>query len=198
MLPLSASKLGVIVYRGYAGSDDESREETTSESNIWSNYLLAADKFDETIIRDWNQSMDVRLFSKAGLFSAVQTAFLIEAYKNLGDDPAQRTVSLLREIDQHIQERAPGSGRANSNLASLNSGNFTPSSSAVRVNCAWFASLILTLGIPVIIVLVKQWLDKYNHSKASESDRERARLRQYRYTGLQQWKVPEIIGLLPI
>ncbi|KDQ08180.1 hypothetical protein BOTBODRAFT_119030, partial [Botryobasidium botryosum FD-172 SS1] len=194
MLLLSASKPGAVAYN----SDDESGEETrSSNSRVWFDYLLDADKFDETIIRDWNQSMDVLLIF-AGLFSAVQTAFLVEAYKNLADDPAQLTVSLLRQIDQHIQERASSSGQFDNNLASLNSGNFTPSSSAVRINCAWFASLILTLGIPVIIVLVKQWLDKYGHSKTSGSHREQARLRQYRYGGLQQWKVPEVIGLLPI
>ncbi|KDQ08154.1 hypothetical protein BOTBODRAFT_118964, partial [Botryobasidium botryosum FD-172 SS1] len=135
--------------------------------------------------------------SKAGLFSAVQTAFLIEAYKNLDEDPAQLTVSLLRQIDRHIQELRASQADTNPTISTM-PGDFIPSQSAIRVNCVWFASLILSLGISVVIVLVKQWLNRYDYASASGSDRDRARLRQYRYTGLQQWKVPQIIGALPI
>ncbi|KDQ08151.1 hypothetical protein BOTBODRAFT_139202, partial [Botryobasidium botryosum FD-172 SS1] len=116
----------------------------------------------------------------AGLFSAVQTAFLVEVYKTLDYDPANLTVSLLLQIDQHIQERGLGSNQINTNpTISAVPGSFTPAHSAIRVNCLWFASLILSLSISVVIVLVKQWLNRYDYSNASGSDRDRARLRQY-------------------
>ncbi|KDQ18172.1 hypothetical protein BOTBODRAFT_90105, partial [Botryobasidium botryosum FD-172 SS1] len=118
----------------------------------------------------------------ATLFSAILTAFVIEAYKNLNADTGDVTVEILKHINANLERNLPP---------------YKPSSSVVRINCSWFASLTLSLGVTVVAVLAKQWLDNYDYPDPSGSTRDRARLRQYRYTGLLQWKVPDIIALLP-
>lgn len=39
--------------------DDGFGDGAGPESKVWTQYFLAADRFDKTIIRDWNHSMDV-------------------------------------------------------------------------------------------------------------------------------------------
>ncbi|KDQ18210.1 hypothetical protein BOTBODRAFT_128301, partial [Botryobasidium botryosum FD-172 SS1] len=165
------------------------------DSEIWNMYLEDATKFDTALIDDWNRIIDVLLLF-AALFSAVLSAFVIEAYKGLKPDSADQAVSLLQQLNENLV--ALRQGTTASDVSPAASMAFSPSSSVVRVNCAWFASLTLSLGVTGVAVLAKQWLNNYDYSNVSGSTRERARLRQYRYTGLQKWKVPEIIALLPL
>lgn len=67
----------------------------------------------------------------------------------------------------------------------------------VWVNALWFTSLFLSLTTALVGVLVKQWFHYYV-ALPSGTVRERCFVRQYRYTGIQKWKVPIIIGLLPV
>ncbi|KDQ10372.1 hypothetical protein BOTBODRAFT_93869, partial [Botryobasidium botryosum FD-172 SS1] len=121
-----------------------------------------------------------------GLFSAIVTAFLIESYKNLSEDPSSPTNALLGQISASMGNPQPATTP------------FAPSASAVRVNCLWFASLVISLSATVITVLAKQWIDDYDdYKKYPGSSRERGRIRQSRYINLQQWGIPAIIETLP-
>ncbi len=59
-------------------------------------------------------------------------------------------------------------------------------------------SLTLSLITALVAVLVKQWLHQYIATISDSSPRDRGRIRQSRYMGLQKWQVPMIIGLLPV
>lgn len=72
-----------------------------------------------------------------------------------------------------------------------------PSSTDFWVNGLWFTSLTLSLCTALLAVLVKQWLHQYM-SPTSGTYRDRSLIRQYRYDGLQKWRVMTIVGLLPI
>ncbi|KIK59960.1 hypothetical protein GYMLUDRAFT_1000381, partial [Collybiopsis luxurians FD-317 M1] len=65
------------------------------------------------------------------------------------------------------------------------------------INGLFFASLSLSLATALLSVLVKQWLQAYS-SISSGNAKERAVIRQFRFSGLEKWKVPEIIGILPL
>ncbi len=75
---------------------------------------------------------------------------------------------------------------------------FSPSHSDVWINSLWFASLTLSLITALVAGLVKQWLYQYVAAVSDSSARDHARIRHMRYAGLPTWRVPMIIGLLPV
>ncbi|KIK59939.1 hypothetical protein GYMLUDRAFT_1000336, partial [Collybiopsis luxurians FD-317 M1] len=75
--------------------------------------------------------------------------------------------------------------------------NVIPSKNDLWINGLFFASLSLSLATALLSVLVKQWLQAYS-SISSGNAKERAVIRQFRFSGLEKWKVPEIIGILPL
>jgi hypothetical protein len=74
---------------------------------------------------------------------------------------------------------------------------FEPSTSAIRVNVLWFASLIFSLMTASFGMLVKQWLREYL-AVDNPSPQARLRIRHFRYPGLMKWKVFEIAAILPL
>lgn len=68
---------------------------------------------------------------------------------------------------------------------------------ALRVNGLWFASLIVSLSTASFGMLVKSWLREYL-AVSQVAPQLRLRVRQYRYPGLQKWKVFEIAAALPL
>ncbi|KDQ13004.1 hypothetical protein BOTBODRAFT_72424, partial [Botryobasidium botryosum FD-172 SS1] len=171
--------------------DGEPLWEQPAESTFWKASFEVASERDKVLVKGWNDSMDVLLIF-SGLFSAVVTAFLIESYQGLSQDSTSITNALLRwQID--ISIGGPGVPRP-PELASP----FEPASNIVRVNCLWFASLIISLGATVVIVLAKQWIDDYDDYKVYPgSSRDRAQIRHIRFTNLERWRVPMIIDSLP-
>jgi hypothetical protein len=75
---------------------------------------------------------------------------------------------------------------------------FIPDPSAVRINIFWFLSLILSLTTVIVGVLSMQWLREYQRNDATTAADEALGLRQMRHEGLLVWRVPEIIGSLPL
>ncbi|KDQ09657.1 hypothetical protein BOTBODRAFT_178877 [Botryobasidium botryosum FD-172 SS1] len=179
-----------------ARDDDVMWDGTGPESKIWHMYIEDATKFDAALIEGWNRTMDVLLIFSA-LFSAVLAAFIIESYKTLSPNSGDATLSVLQRIEEHLsRQSAPGQSNSPDSSQSGSNG-FTPSASAIRINSVWFLSLTLSLSVAGVAVMAKQWLGNYNWSTVAGNTRDRSRLRQFRYTELQRWKVPEIIALLP-
>ena len=75
---------------------------------------------------------------------------------------------------------------------------FSPSRSDEWMNSLWFVSLALSLITALVAVLVKQLLHQYAAVAFVSSTHDRPRLRHLRYTRLETWQVPMIIGLLPV
>ena len=132
---------------------------------------------------------------QAGLFSAVLTAFIVESYTLLQPDLQSVSIDLLREILTELRNiSAPQTPTSiGSKLPNVSS---APPAFAVRVNTAWFCSLIFSLSAASMCILVKQWLwDHSSHTGASP--RESARIRQLRLRNLKKWHVQEVVTALP-
>ncbi|KAK0452120.1 uncharacterized protein EV420DRAFT_1558947 [Desarmillaria tabescens] len=114
----------------------------------WKKCYNAISEFDSKIVSTWTEEMNTILIF-AGLYSAVVTAFLIESYQWLSEDPVE---ALLTRISSQLDP---------SNSSSVNT-PFTPSRSNVIINLAWFSSLILALTAVLMAILVKQWLVQYS------------------------------------
>lgn len=146
---------------------------------------------------------DAGAHTKAGLFSAILTAFNVEAYKLLLPQNQSSSLSsddLLRAL---LVTMAQGrvlnftSLAADISASMSSTGNGGPNFKAALINGFWFCSLICSLAAASISIMVKQWLNQYATGMDSVSP-EIARLRQFRYDNLRKWKVAEIMMLLPI
>ncbi|KIP01900.1 hypothetical protein PHLGIDRAFT_96573, partial [Phlebiopsis gigantea 11061_1 CR5-6] len=81
--------------------ENEKRIETQKVDNEreegWSFLLDSARGYDQEKLDGWKSDLD-NLLVFAALFSAIVTAFTIESYQWLQDDPAQMSVQLLSQI----------------------------------------------------------------------------------------------------
>ncbi|KAK0503354.1 hypothetical protein EDD18DRAFT_1010980, partial [Armillaria luteobubalina] len=111
---------------------------------------------------------------------------------------AEISANLLFEII-NIQRALAGGASLDSVPASPLNPNmpFVATATGIWVNGLWFTSLALSLATALVSVLVKQWLHHYL-LLPSGTPCERSLLRQFRYAGLQKWRVLVIIGLLPV
>ena len=135
---------------------------------------------------------------QAGLYSAVLTAFLIESYKNLQEDPQQTMITLLRQISLQTNNYTIVAGRLIS--AVTPEPTPTPFSAAltdIRVNVCWFSSLVLSLSSASFGMLLQQWLREYLYIDRTVPQ-ERLRIRYFRARGLEVWKLYEIASVLPL
>lgn len=125
------------------------------------------------------------------MFSATVTAFTVESYKWLSEEPEDVSVKLLGFIASQI------SNSTGSLPFELTSESYAVNSSDIRINTVWFLSLTLSLSTVLIGILCLQWLREYQRD-AALPHKEAVALRQMRYEGLLHWKVPEILTVLPI
>ena len=172
-------------------------------SAAWGECLKRLRKYDQATVKGWKEDIDMLLVLvssgslplyllltsiKAGLLSAVITAFNVESYKMLQQDSGDVTNHLLLHLSAQM---------VNNSLPIATQPSWSKPSSAIRINVLWFSSLIFSLAAALIGILVKQWLRDYLSSVAS-SPRENTRVRQFRYQGLVGWHIPEVIAILPI
>ncbi|KAK0463908.1 uncharacterized protein EV420DRAFT_1329359, partial [Desarmillaria tabescens] len=177
--------------------EDAYCEEMGPNARVFRTYLDERAIYDANMIEESRDGVDVLLVF-AGLFSAVVTTFVAQTSQSLQADYAEMSANLLFEM-VNIQ-RAIASGASVDNVAAspLNPNiTFIASTTSVWVNGLWFTSLALSLTTALVSVLVKQWLHHYM-ALPSGTPRERSLLRQFRFAGLQKWRVLVIIGLLPV
>lgn len=124
---------------------------------------------------------------QAGLLSAVITAFIVEFYRLLQQDPMDVAISLLLQMSAQL---------SNSSLPQATIPTFHKPPSATPVNVLWLLSLVFSLTAALIGLLVRQWLHHVDSSPASSS-RESARVRQFRHQGMVRWRVLEVVAALP-
>ncbi|SJL11097.1 uncharacterized protein ARMOST_14500 [Armillaria ostoyae] len=177
--------------------EDKQYEELGPTARVWRTYLEECAAFDIEMVEGWRDGLDVLLVF-AGLFSAVVTTFVAQTSQSLQVDYGQVTASLLFELIDVQRTAANGSlvnGVPRSGLTPFS--DFHPTTSDALVNGLWFTSLSFSLTTALFAVLTKQWIHQYM-SVPSGTPRDRCRVRQFRYMGLQQWRVGFIIGLLPV
>ncbi|ESK85804.1 hypothetical protein Moror_2417 [Moniliophthora roreri MCA 2997] len=106
---------------------DDGKKPTRTES--WERMLKEV-RHDEDIVKGWRDDIDTLLVF-AGLFSVVVTAFVIESYQWLDEDPADTTVTLLTHL---ISVQVNGS-----QTTSFEPTPFKPDALSIRINifCPW-------------------------------------------------------------
>ncbi|KAF5353787.1 hypothetical protein D9758_010629 [Tetrapyrgos nigripes] len=176
---------------------DKFGKEARENARVWKVYLDEAETFDDEMLKGFRDTLDALLVF-AALFSAVVTSFVISTVVNLQPDYAKITASLMLEQNQLLRAAGNTTTLQSVPQASVNLDNTDVSTKDLWINGLFFASLSLSLATALLSVLVKQWLQAYNFSLPTGNAQERAKIRQFRYLGFEKWRVPEIIGLLPI
>ncbi|KAK0231497.1 hypothetical protein IW262DRAFT_1261564, partial [Armillaria fumosa] len=173
--------------------EDKQDEELGPAARVWRTYIEECAASDGEMVEGWRDGLDVLLVF-AGLFSAVVTTFVAQTSQSLQVDYGEVTTLLLIELI-NVQRSASNGSLVNdippSDLT------FRPSTFDSWVNGLWFTSLSLSLTAALFAVLTKQWIHQYL-SVPSGTPRDRCHVRQFRYMGLEQWRVGFIIGLLPV
>lgn len=99
--------------------------------------------------------------SKAGLFSAVLTAFNVESYKLLQPDPDQELLITLKAMSAQLNGYTFNPPFVNSTApvsSSSRTSPFVAARHAVWLNALWFSALVCTLSASYVAIMVRQWL----------------------------------------
>ncbi|KAG8934902.1 hypothetical protein FRC02_009024 [Tulasnella sp. 418] len=155
---------------------------------FWKAYNDDADAQDAEIVESLGSDLDGLLIF-AGLFSASNVAFIVEAYKELRKDNVDTTNDLLRII---IRNQIDPSHPVTDNTTV-----FEIEGRAVRVNALFFASLSCSLFTAFGAVLGKQWLNHYKREGKRMTLAERGRERQKKFIGLEFWHLEQVVETLP-
>ncbi|KAJ4476378.1 hypothetical protein C8J55DRAFT_490095 [Lentinula edodes] len=177
-------------------ADEPFGEELKDNSRVFKVYLDEAEIFDDDMIRGFRETID-SLLVFAALFSGVVTSFVIATISALQPDYSQITAVLLVEQVQIL--RAAGNATTINAIpkSTVDLQNVSVATEDLWINGLFLASLSLALATALLSVLVKQWLQAYSSILAGCA-KQKALIRQFRYAGFEKWKVPEIVGILPL
>ncbi|KAG8852685.1 hypothetical protein FRB96_008541 [Tulasnella sp. 330] len=164
------------------------RRQVLGEDDFWSRYDVAADAYDKAQLHRQNDNLDVLLIF-AGLFSAVNTAFIVLTIVDLSAPPSYKTELLLTLLVN----------RTDPTTLSANDFNppFVPHTAAIRQNCLFFASLCSSVLSAAGAVLGKQWLGKFERTGQVGSHEAQGRLRTEKWYGSEEWGLQTVIEVLP-
>jgi hypothetical protein len=193
----------------YQQSSEQTARANQTVRSAWDLYNDKAVEFDGELLKKWEGGLSILLVfvsvplyvnlwtridnaTKAGLFSAILTAFIVVSLELLEEDFQETSKDIqLLILKQLVQG-------ANANIEIPSSTPFVPPSWAVRVNFIFAASLASTLTAALASVLALQWIREYDAGLARiSSPIDRALRRQFRYQGVKRWKMPEVIAFLP-
>ncbi|KAH8799231.1 hypothetical protein DL96DRAFT_1477134, partial [Flagelloscypha sp. PMI_526] len=171
-------------------------EEAREEARLWPSYLDEAESHDHDTIQGFRDTID-SLLVLAGLFSAIVATFVAQTSQSLRSDFAKLNLMVQRE--QAALLRTGGSISAVSTVPTANITPETPTYTRADlwINELFFAGLSLSMATALLAVLVEQWCQAYT-SITSRSARHKCIMHQFRFDSIVKWKLPEIVGSLPL
>jgi hypothetical protein len=127
---------------------------------------------------------------QAALFAGFLSSFLIELLGRLEPDPIDIIQDVLIYQTQMMR---------NSSLGPYVAPGFSPPEHFVIVNALFYASLGVMLLAAFIAMLIKSWVREFDRGLGAMSlPEQRAKTREFRYLGMERWKLPEMVGILPL
>ena len=86
----------------------------------------------------------------------------------------------------------------NSSLEPYVPADFSPPEYIVVVNALFYASLGVMLLAAFVAMLIKSWVREFDRGlEAISIPEQRAKTREFRYLGMERWKLQEMVALLP-
>ena len=150
---------------------------------------------DEKVEDEYEQSPDFCTFAlpdaaflvltsiKAALFTAIVTAFVLDAMSYLDENT---TTKLLRIIAEQ--------SAANSTIELPSS---SPPPSILTVSTLWFLSIISSLAATTWSMLCLEWCAFYTDGVPPEDYEEMAEKRQRKYEAVERWRMHLVVAAIP-
>ncbi|KAG9013740.1 hypothetical protein FRB90_005774 [Tulasnella sp. 427] len=155
---------------------------------FWKLYDDLANSKDRDLSKDLNGNLDTLLIF-AGLFSAINTAFISFTMSDLSPVSLDKTNALLELLVLKTNDTTV--------TPSQLSLPFTPNPGSVVANCLLYASLCCSLFSAAGAMLGKEWLRHFDRKRQVASLGDQARYRQRKFRGIQKWHFQETILMLP-
>ncbi|KAL1668221.1 hypothetical protein GGF50DRAFT_46917, partial [Schizophyllum commune] len=156
----------------------------------WQEFLDMVARHDAGLCQILREEID-SLLVFAGLFSGVLTAFIMEAYKWLLEEPDDLTADYLRQILALMSKTTIAAVQPTVARPTL------PDNVVALINGLWFSSLILSLTSALVGIVSKQWLREYLRDNG-RSHQTNLAVRQVKYEGLTNWHVSGIVTTIPL
>lgn len=171
-----------------ASFEGEGPPRGTHARTVWEHYNQLAAAVDETREREWVEALDTMLVF-TGLFAAFLSAFIVNAMQNLQEDPTD----VLKNTILHLSLQMH-----NSSVGAFVPEPFTVPHSVAVVNILYFASLSLLIVTAFVAMMVKSWVREFDRDWVYVTDAQKRGMgREARMEGLLQYKVPQIVSILP-
>ena len=127
---------------------------------------------------------------QAALFAGFLSACLIELLSRLEPDPLDTIQDVLIYQTQIMR---------NSSLGPYVPAEFSPPEYIVVVNALFYASLGIMLIAAFIAMLIKNWVREFDRGlQRMTIPEQRAKTREFRYLGMEHWKLQEMVAILPM
>ena len=127
---------------------------------------------------------------QAALFAGFLSSFLIELLARLEPDLIDIIQDVLIYQTQMMR---------NSSLEPYVPADFSPPQHIVVVNALFYASLGVMLLAAFIAMLIKTWVREFDRGlQAMSLPEQRAKTREFRFLGMERWKLPEMVAMLPL
>ena len=128
--------------------------------------------------------------AQAALFAGFLSAFLIELLGRLEPDPLDTIQDVLIYQTQMMRD---------SSLGPYVQPDFSPPEYIVVVNALFYASLGIMLLAAFIAMMIISWVREFDHGLGAISiPEQRAKTREFRYLGMERWKLEGMVAMLPL
>ena len=163
----------------------------TVEDNVWEvKWQDLADTVLVFVCIDTPYSVYMLMLFQDGLFTAFLSAFLVFLIPQLQQNSTDVAMDILIHISQQL---------SNSSILAFEPVAFQVSSNIAAVNILFFLSLALILFDAFLVMLVKGWLQEFDHGwRTFTVAHLHAQERKQQLQELECWKLHELVALLPI
>ncbi|GAB1524359.1 hypothetical protein RhiTH_007512 [Rhizoctonia solani] len=144
-------------------------------AEVWKKYVIETDRADKELVEGWNK-------------------FILESTKDLKPDYAEVSAHTLAAV---LAALSPTTSDSSSGVPTMGQSNFAPTAAAIQVNILWFTSLSLSVAVALIAIVAKDWCYQFMATRTGPMLIQ-GRRRQLRWQGIEQWRMQEILNVLPL
>ncbi|GAB1524360.1 hypothetical protein RhiTH_007513 [Rhizoctonia solani] len=144
-------------------------------AEVWKKYVIETDRADKELVEGWNK-------------------FILESTKDLKPDYAEVSAHTLAAV---LAALSPTTSDNSSDVPTMDQSKFAPTAAAVQVNILWFTSLSLSVAVALIAIVAKDWCHQFMATRTGPMLIQ-GRRRQLRWQGIEQWRMQEILNVLPL
>ncbi|KAF8691857.1 hypothetical protein RHS03_08714, partial [Rhizoctonia solani] len=165
----------VTIEQSYKNADKTPKSDIGPNAEVWKRYVLETDRADKELVEGWNK-------------------FILESTQDLKPDYAKVSAHTLAAI---LAAVSSGTSSNTSDIPTMDQSEFLPSSAAIQVNILWFTSLSLSVAVALIAIVAKDWCYQFMATRTGPALIQ-GRRRQLRWEGIEQWRMQEILNVLPL